>query len=687
VESVEASTLAAVGTGGGFRIVESRAAGAPAVAVSVDVATCDDCLAELHDPGDRRHGYPFINCTNCGPRYTIIESVPYDRSRTTMAPFAMCAACRAEYDDPSDRRFHAEPVCCPDCGPALRLVAGGATAADGASTDRVLADVVRRLRAGEVVAVKGIGGYHLVADARQQLAVSALRTRKHREERPFALMVSDAAAARVLCELSELEEQLLLSRARPIVLLARRVGTGIADAVAPGSPTLGVMLPYTPLHALLSEGFDGPLVVTSGNASDEPIAYRDDDAVLRLAGIADAVVVHDRVIRTRVDDSVSKVVAGRVVPIRRSRGYVPLPIALRSGGASVLACGAALKSTFCLTRGSSAFVSHHIGDLADYATLTSYVEGIAHLRALLDVDPRTVAHDLHPDYPSTGYARDLDGVDLIGVQHHHAHIASCLADNGLAGPVIGVAFDGLGLGTDGTAWGGEFLVADLTGFVRVAHLSQVRMPGGDVATRQPWRMAAAHLDAAYGGEWPAGLAVAARQGDRWEQVLSVGRAGLNAPLTSSAGRLFDAVSALLGLRDSVTYEGQAAIELEHVADAGETGSYQMAFADGVVDAGGVVRALVDDLVRGVAVPTLAARFHNSLAASALEVCRVLRDEHGLSTVALSGGVFQNGLLLTRCLELLQADGFTVLTHRQVPCNDGGISLGQAAVAAALHAAP
>jgi hydrogenase maturation protein HypF len=670
----------------GFHVRASDTDGARRALVSPDTATCADCLRELHDPADRRFGYPFVNCTNCGPRYTIVRAVPYDRSRTTMAEFPMCSDCRADYDDPGDRRFHAEPVCCPACGPQLRLVDR-----DGqeVAADPVVGAVSLLLR-GEIVAVKGLGGYHLAVDARQEEAVARLRARKHREDRPFALMVADLDAARELCEIGPEELALLTSAARPIVLLARRAATGVAPSVAPGSPSLGLLLPYTPLHVLLLEAFAGPLVLTSGNTSDEPIAFDDDDARRRLTGIADAFLVHDRAIRTRVDDSVCKVVRGRAVPVRRSRGYVPNALALpHESPQPVLACGSALKNTFCVVRGPHAFVSHHVGDLDDFATLQSYLDGIAHLTNLLDVDPTVVAHDLHPDYPSTRFAfdlRDERDVELVAVQHHHAHIASCLADNGVTGPVIGVAFDGVGLGTDGTAWGGEFLIADLAGFTRVAHLAEVVMPGGDVAARQPWRMALAHLDAAYGGDPPAGLSVVARQGPRWDQVRSVARAGVNAPPTSSAGRLFDAVSALLGVRDVVTYEGQAAIELEHVADAGETGSYAVPVSQDAVarvHVASLVRSLTDDLVGGTSVPVLAARFHNALADVVVEVCRRLREQHVLSTVALSGGVFQNALLLCRCLERLEGAGFTVLTHRQVPPNDGGISLGQAAVATEL----
>ena len=664
----------------GFEVRASDPSGARRALVSPDTATCRDCLSELHDSGDRRFGYPFLNCTNCGPRFTIVAAVPYDRARTTMAPFPMCVACQREYDDPADRRFHAEPVCCPECGPQLRLIDRSGRQPDGDP----IAATVAILRYGGVVAVKGLGGYHLAVNARDEAAVAELRRRKHREDRPFALLVADLEAAQELCEVAPQEAVLLTSAARPIVLLSRRIDADVAASVAPGAPTLGVLLPYTPLHVLLAQAHDGPLVLTSGNLSDEPIAFEDADAIERLHDLADGFLVHNRGIRTRVDDSVVKVVRGRVLPIRRSRGYVPNPVTLPLTCAQpVLACGAALKNTFCVVRGQHAFVSHHIGDLDDFATFGSYLDGIAHLSGLLDVEPAVVAHDLHPDYPSTRHAVELADVELIAVQHHHAHIASCLADNGVEGPVIGVAFDGLGLGTDGTAWGGEFLIADLTGFSRVGHLAQVPMPGGDAASRQPWRMALAHLEVGYEGSLPPGLDVVTRQGRRWEQVLSVARSGINAPLTSSAGRLFDAVSSLLGVRDVISYEGQAAIELEHVADATETGTYAVPVADGRVDVSQLVRAVAEDSLRGAAVPVIAARFHNALADVVLAVCVSLRDEHGLSTVALSGGVFQNALLVSRCLDRLEQSRFTVLTHRQVPPNDGGVSLGQAAVAAAL----
>jgi hydrogenase maturation protein HypF len=676
VDSVSSEPVPVAGDAS-FEIRDSPVGGARRALIPADTATCIDCWREFHDPLNRRYQYPFVNCTSCGPRYTIIESVPYDRTRTTMADFPMCAACRLEYGDPSSRRFHAEPICCPSCGPRLRLIGS-------ADTTDPIAGAAMLLRAGAVVAVKGIGGYHLAADARSEAAVAALRGRKHREHRPFALMVESLAAALELCEVEPAEQELLTSNASPIVLLRRKHAGGMARSVAPGSPSLGVMLAYTPLHALLLAAFGGPLVMTSANACDEPIAFRDCDAQARLGEIADAFLMHDRAIRTRVDDSVLRVVAGRVLPVRRSRGFVPTPVLLPTDSPEVvLAAGAGLKNTFCVTRGRQAFVSHHVGDLDNYATFESYVDGISHLTALLDVTPTVIAHDLHPDYPSTRHAMELAaglGAHLIGVQHHHAHIASCLVDNGASGPVIGVAFDGVGLGCDQHAWGGEFLIADLEGFTRAAHLAEVPLPGGDAAVRQPWRMAAAHLDAAFPEGSATELDVVRRHGDHWNQVVALARSGVNAPPTSSAGRLFDAVSALLGIRDEVSYEGQAAIELEHAADITEAGTYQIPFIDGQIQVSALMRMLAEALLAGECVPVLAARFHNALADAVLTVCQSLRAEYGLQTVALSGGVFQNALLVTRVLQRLEADRFTVLTHRQVPPNDGGFSLGQAVVA-------
>jgi len=707
---------------GSFAIIASGPAGLRRTLVSADTATCADCLRELADPADRRFGYPFINCTNCGPRFTIVRDVPYDRPLTTMADFAMCELCAAEYGDPADRRFHAQPICCPACGPRLAVLdpsgavqagqvlsgqvlsgqvlsggpfpgeppAGMELAADPLAADP-LAAAADLLRRGLIVAVKGLGGYHLAADAANEKAVAELRARKHREDKPFAVLVADLAAARQLGEVSPAAAGLLTSSARPIVLLPRRPGAAVAAATAPGNSSLGVMLPYTPLHHLLLQAVGRSIVLTSGNSSDEPIAYRDDDALTRLGGIADAFLVHDRAIHVRTDDSVARVVRDRPMLIRRSRGYVPEPVAVSAGfPRQVLACGAELKNTFCLAKGRHAFISQHIGDLENVATLQSFTEGIEHFRRLFDIDPRVVAHDLHPEYLSTKYALELaeadpDRLELQGVQHHHAHIASCLADNGADGPVIGVAFDGTGYGTDGTIWGGEFLLADLATFERGGHLAPVPMPGGAAAIRQPWRMAAAYLDAAGLSEPPGGLDVIRRNSDRWAAVTGMAQRGINAPLTSSAGRLFDAAAAILGVRDAINYEGQAAVELEQLADAAETGAYPARIEPGQpfqVRGGDLVQAVIDDLAAGTAPEVIAARFHHGVAALIEAGCLLMRDRHGLDTVALSGGVFQNLLLLGRTVTRLEARGFRVLVHSRVPCNDGGISLGQAVIAAA-----
>jgi hydrogenase maturation protein HypF len=692
IERITTTAMRPDGTAS-FSIAPSEPGRQRRTLVSADTATCADCLAELADPADRRFGYPFINCTNCGPRFTIVRDVPYDRPLTTMAGFAMCDRCAAEYHDPADRRFHAQPTCCPACGPALSLLDPAGTAQSGPP----LATAADLLRQGQVLAVKGLGGYHLAVDASSEEAAGALRARKHREDKPFAVMVPDVAAARRLCEVDEAAAALLASSRRPIVLLPRvpwRPGAeGIAAAVAPGNRQLGLMLPYTPLHHLLLAQVARPMVLTSGNISDEPIVYQDGEAAPRLGGIADAFLTHDRPIHIRTDDSVVRAFRGRVAVVRRSRGYVPEPldVAVRFPR-PVLACGAELKNTFCLAREGHAFVSHHIGDLENAETLRSFTEGIAHFRRLFDITPEVVAHDLHPEYLSTKYAADLAdgsgatdlaGVELVGVQHHHAHIASCLADNRAAGPVIGVAFDGTGYGTDGSIWGGEVLIADLAGFERAGHLAPVPMPGGAAAIRQPWRMAAAYLDAA--GCPSDDLDVARRNQQLWPAVLAMAQRGVNSPVTSSAGRLFDAVAAILGVRDAINYEGQAAVELEQLADPAERGAYRAAITLGeplLIDGRDLVRAVAEDLAAGKSRSVIAGRFHNGVAGLITECCGLLRERHGLGTVALSGGVFQNLLLLHATVAQLEARGFSVLVHSRVPCHDGGISLGQAVVAAA-----
>ncbi|MHA6623204.1 carbamoyltransferase HypF [Pseudonocardia sp. DLS-67] len=679
VTAVNAEPVAPCG-GTGFGITASAVNGRLAALVAADTATCADCVAELRDPGDRRYRHPFVTCTNCGPRFTIVTGVPYDRPATTMAGFPMCPACAAEYHDPADRRFHAQPICCPDCGPTLRFTGGGGDPVRAAAA---------ALRDGAVLAVKGLGGYHLAALAADEAAVAALRARKHREDKPFAVLVPGLAGARALAAVGPGEAAELTSRRAPIVLLRRRPDAPLAAAVAPGNDHVGVLLPYTPLHHLLLDDVAAPIVLTSGNVSDEPIAHRDDDAMGRLAGIADAFLTHDRPIRTRADDSVVRVVGGRPYPVRRSRGYAPEPIALAvTAERPVLGCGAELKNTFCVLRGSEAFVSHHIGDLENAETLAAYTDGIAHLQQLLDAAPLLLAHDLHPEYLSTKYAfarAEADPrVELVGVQHHHAHLAGCLAENGEPGPVIGLACDGLGYGTDGTLWGGEVLDVALTGFRRLAHLEPVTLPGGATAIREPWRTAAAWLRAT--GLTGAGLAVAQRNAGRWQQVerlLDAGRSGaLHQPVTTSVGRLFDAVAALAGVRDTVTYEGQAAIELEQRAAAVPAcEGYPARVEGGLIRAGDLVTAVVADLRRDAPVPLVAARFHEGLADVLARAAVEAAGAAGRDTVALSGGVFQNVRLLEGVTGRLRDAGLRALVHSRLPCNDGGIALGQVAVAA------
>ena len=667
---------------GAFEIDRSRA-GAGFQPISPDVATCAECQREILDPRARRFGYPFTNCTHCGPRFTIIRAMPYDRPHTTMAGFTMCPACRAEYEDPGDRRFHAQPNACAACGPRLVL----ADAQGRPLAGDPLAETRRLLAAGRIVAVKGIGGFHLACDATDEAAVRRLRERKGREAKPLAVMVPDAATARRLCVISDEEWRLLGSSARPIVILTEGPDSSIAPSVAPGLGRLGLMLPYSPLHHLLWRG-EGrcpeALVLTSGNRSEEPIATDNDDALTRLGTIADAFLLHDRPIQTRCDDSVTRVVAGAELPIRRSRGYAPFPVRLPFETRPILACGAELKSTVCVARGPYAFLSPHIGDLENYDTYASYVTMIDHMAVLFRVRPEAVAHDLHPGYLSTRYARGLDAaLPRVAVQHHHAHVAACMAEHRLTGPVIGVAFDGTGYGTDGRIWGGEFLVADYAGFERAAHLGYVPMPGGDLAVREPFRMALAHLACAFGG-WDPGLPPVAVTTDEERRIIArqIER-GVNTPMTSSMGRLFDAVASLLGVRHRARYEAQAAIELEAFAAQGDHGEYPVELGgDGpvVIDPAPVIRGVVRDLERGVAGPVVAARFHATVVAMILRVCERLRGRAGLGRVALSGGVFQNVKLLGDAQRVLAGAGFEVFSHHLVPPNDGGIALGQAAVA-------
>jgi hydrogenase maturation protein HypF len=677
IEAVRPRDVALAGERG-FRILASPRGGEPAALVSPDTATCDDCLAELFDPSDRRHRYPFVNCTNCGPRFTIVRGVPYDRPQTTMAGFEMCPRCAAEYEDPADRRFHAQPNACPECGPTLRLLPGDHYG------DEALRAAVAALRDGAVVAVKGIGGYHLACLAGHEPAVAALRARKHREDKPFAVMVRDLATARELVTLTDEEAALLAGRDRPIVLAPRLADAAAAASVAPRSADLGVLLPYSPLHHLLLADVGEPLVMTSGNVSDEPIAHVDEDALERLAGIADLVLFHDRPIHTRTDDSVLRAVRERrPLLMRRSRGIVPDSLALPApAGRHVLACGAELKSTFCVAKGERAWVGHHIGDLKTYEVLQAFEAGIEHFERLFAVVPEVVVHDEHPDYLSTRYALAREGVETVAVQHHHAHLSACLAEHGVSGPAVGAIYDGTGYGSDGTAWGGELLVGGLDGFERVGHLWPVRLPGGDRAVRQPWRMACAWLlEAGWDGPLPA------PDRKRGEQVAELARSGLSSPLTTSMGRLFDAIAALCGLRSEVTYEGQAAIELEAAADPGEHGEYDLPVtAHGVLDARPAVLAAARDVAAGAGPGAVSARFHAAVAGATAAAAAAAASRAGVDTVVLSGGVFQNRTLLSATASRLEASGLRVLVPERLPPNDGGVSYGQAAVAAARDAA-
>lgn len=690
-----------------FVIVASTAQPAAATLISPDLCVCDDCLRETLDPADRRFGYPFTNCTNCGPRFTIITDIPYDRPLTTMAAFPMCPACQREYDDPRNRRFHAQPNACPVCGPQVWWEEGRGARGEGCVATGGALDAARAaLAAGWIVAVKGVGGFHLACDATDDAAVARLRDRKGRVDKPFAVMAADLAAVTRIAHVDDDERRLLTSRERPIVLLRKRAdgplrtGGPLSPGVAPGNNYIGVMLPYTPLHHLLFTPAAAPLaprpspptpylIMTSGNLSDEPIVKDNDAARTKLAALADGFLFHDRVIHMHCDDSVVRVVGGQELPVRRSRGYAPFPVTLPFDAAPILAVGGELKATVCLTRGRHAFMSQHIGDMENLETLDACARAAAHLQALFRLEPEIVACDMHPGYLSTRWAHEqADGRPVVAVQHHHAHIAAVMAEHGLDGctPVIGVAFDGTGYGLDGAIWGGEVLVADYARFDRVAHLAYVPLPGGDASVKRPYRTALAHLHAA-GVPWDDDLASVAAAPDVERGVLRRQLAtGFNAVPTSSMGRLFDAVAALVGVRQTVTYEGQAAIELESLADVadGHDARYQFDIIHGgdewFFDAAPVVRAVVADLRAGVTVGHIAQRFHHAVAVLVRDLCLAQRAVRGLNTVALSGGVFQNVTLLGLTVAQLEQAGFDVLWHRRVPPNDGGLALGQAAVA-------
>lgn len=669
-----------------FQISASLLVQAAGARVSPDVTVCEDCLREMMSPRDRRFRYPFINCTNCGPRFTIIRDIPYARERTSMAAFKMCGACQSEYENPVSRRFQSKPNACWDCGPQVLLLAGDGARKDVAEPIREAAKLLQR---GSVVAIKGLGGFHLACDAQNEMAVEKLRERKRRVEKPFAIMVRRVEDAERFCVVDDASRRLMTSSERPIVLLPRRPEVAFAAGVAPGDRFLGVFLPSTPLyHLLLQSGKFEALVMTSGNLNEEPIAIDNDEAVEQLQHIADGFLVHDREIVRRCDDSVMRVAAGQPQKLRRSRGFVPVPVQLEKEMQPVLALGGELKNTICLVRGSEAFLSQHVGDLENQESYRFFEEAVQHLQRMLEIEPKVVAHDLHPDYFSTKWAQERNGVELVGVQHHHAHIAACMAENHLDGKVIGIALDGTGYGTDGAIWGGEVLVADYLGFERAGHLEYLPLPGGAAAIHEPWRMAVSYLAKHYGKDLEKlELPFLAQMDSRKSAVvLQMMEREIDSPRTSSCGRLFDAVAATVGLRASVNFEAQAAIELEMAArDSESEAAYPMDLnwqsATWQIGTKPLFDWLLRDIRKQVSVADMSRKFHNGLALVLLDVAERIREKTGLNRVCLSGGCFLNTLLLETMLTELRERSFEVFFHAEVPADDGGISLGQAVIAA------
>lgn len=670
-----------------FSIVHSQSITGDFIPISPDVSICPYCQSELFDPTNRRFRYPFINCTNCGPRFSIIRDIPYDRPLTTMAHFEMCSDCAHEYSDPTDRRYHAQPIACAECGPSVVFSEKGFPTFRG---EAAIQSAREALKAGKILAVKGLGGYHLACDATNPSTLDRLRERKLRSDKPFALMAFDLASIKKFVLVNREEETLLTSPQHPIVLLRKHDTNSMLDHTAPAQKYLGFMLPYTPLHLLLLEpapGFPEVLVMTSGNISEEPISYEDEEAWIRLASIADCFLTHNRPIHMRIDDSVFRVVQEKSYPIRRARGYAPDPIRINQNLSQILSCGAELKNTFALSRQKYIFLSHHIGDLENLETLDSFISGIQHYRKLFRIEPEAVAVDLHPDYLSTRYGVNEaceKNLPLIRVQHHHAHLAACLADNNLRfdEPAIGLIFDGTGYGTDGHIWGGEVLIGDYHHFERRFHLQEVPLPGGDSAIRNPSKIALAYLHAA-GIDWREEYPPVSQYGSSDLNILKQQLIhNLNCVPTSSMGRLFDAVSSLLGIRHHVTYEGQAAIELENLVDPDENRSYSIGIDENVISSLELIPQILKDFRNGVHPGAISARFHNTLAEISLEACNIIRSETGIMHVALSGGVWQNMTLLTKTMERLKSSGFVVLIHHQVPANDGGIALGQILIAEA-----
>jgi hydrogenase maturation protein HypF len=667
-----------------FRIIKSDHSGETNVHITPDIATCGACLNELFDPVDRRFNYPFINCTDCGPRLTIIKDIPYDRENTSMACFELCPECRKEYENPANRRFHAEPNACPVCGPRLKLFDSNGI--------EIMADPLSRtaelLKEGWIAAIKGIGGFHLCVDAENDKAVERLRSRKYREEKPLAIMVKDIVAAKLYAKISSEEENLLVSHQRPIVLLEKKPSL-LSSMVAPGLSNLGIMLPYSPLHHLLfAEGFNA-LVMTSANQTDEPICTGNREAIERLKGIADYFLIHNRDILVRCDDSISFIAAGTPRIMRRSRGYAPTPVMLNSDYPGVLAMGPHLKATVCILKGNAAYLSPHIGDMETPVARDFYHENLEFMQEMTECRPDIIACDLHPGYYSTRIAESM-GKPAYKVQHHHAHIVSSMAENGLSGKVIGIAFDGTGYGTDKTVWGGEFLIADEKDFIRAGHLNLFTLPGGEKAIREPWRIAVSLLRNAFGKKWRSyadklGLIQDETSTIQIEKAMNI---GLNNPATSSMGRLFDGISALTGLKRFVSFEGQAAMELESVSYNGSTYpyEYELDIKDDMIilQTDPMIRQIVSDIIHGAVPADIGGRFHTSIIMGTADVACRLREKYNLNRVALSGGCFQNRLLLEGAIKFLEKSGFDVYHHRLVPTNDGGISLGQAVSAAVRH---
>jgi len=668
-----------------FTIVDSREQSVMTTLISPDVSVCDDCRRELFDLHDRRFQYPFINCTNCGPRYTIIDDIPYDRPKTSMKHFKMCPLCQAEYDNPANRRFHAQPNACEDCGPHIDLYDN---TRQKIATPKPIEKTTKLLKQGCIIAIKGLGGFHLAVDAENDQAVATLRKRKHREEKPFALMSLDVESVQSYAKVGSEEEKLLTSPQRPIVLLRKKEPNSIAKAVAPRNCYFGAMLPYTPLHYLLLSHDFMALVMTSGNLKEEPIAIDNDDAFARLSDIADYFLIHNRDIYLRSDDSIVRKTAGDTRFIRRSRGYVPVPVFLNKKVPPILACGAELKNTICLTKANKAFLSQHIGDLENPATHDFFKLTIQHMQRILDVQPEIIAFDLHPDYLSSRYAQEQKDIKKIQVQHHHAHIVSAMAENRIDGPVIGLSFDGTGYGTDGAIWGGEILIADIEKFSRTAHFAYLPMPGSAAAIKEPWRMAVSYLYDAFGQDFrnldlPVLKAIEA---DKVKIIVDMIRKKINSPLTSSLGRLFDGIASIVGIRNHVLFEGQAAMELEMLASDQVAGIYDYEWETTdrhKILTRPIIQGVVKDMLQGLHPSVISHKFHQTLIRMFSDLCEVIRKENDLNRVVLSGGVFQNSLLLTGLINALEKRKFKVFSHSKVPANDGGISLGQAMVAAAV----